>query len=381
MSRLSFLNVSSFFDTHCGGLERVAGQLCREISSAGYQLTWAASNSTTPKPTKLFKNTSIPCINPIESVSGLPMPIPTVSGVFKLFQAVAQSDVIIIHDTLYSLSMLAAIAAKTSGKPIILIQHIANIEFSSPLLRGLMKVLNATITRLLIKIADQVVFISNNVRRDFLKYNTKNPPQLIFNGIDSSIFYPMKPDLGRFNLPDTKPIFTFVGRFVEKKGIFVIKELALLRPDVMFVFAGSGPLAPQDWKLPNVKVLGELPEEEIAKLLASSDALLLPSVGEGYPLVIQEAMAVGIPVFCGERSASADVNAHRFITGVPVDLRQRQKTALLFNDAINKHIFSNFESSRMASYALRTYSWPKFAKYLINTGEKLLKSKGSCTDA
>jgi glycosyltransferase involved in cell wall biosynthesis len=43
------------------------------------------------------------------------------------------------------------------------------------------------------------------------------------------------------------------------------------------------------------RILGDVPHEELMALLAKSSALVLPSVDEPYPMIVIEALAVGIP--------------------------------------------------------------------------------------
>lgn len=95
----------------------------------------------------------------------------------------------------------------------------------------------------------------------------------------------------------------FVGRFVEKKGLPLLKELARRFPDCAWAFVGWGPDDPALWGLPNVICLGSLPQREIAACYQAADLLVLPSVGEGFPLVVQEAMACGTPALISAETA------------------------------------------------------------------------------
>lgn len=99
----------------------------------------------------------------------------------------------------------------------------------------------------------------------------------------------------------------FVGRLVPRKGAAVlIESLALLRAagrDVVLDIAGDGPerdrlaaLAAERGLGGAVRFLGPLDEADVARALGEADILVVPSLSEGLPAVIMEAMASGLPV-------------------------------------------------------------------------------------
>jgi len=224
----------------------------------------------------------------------------------------------------------------------------------------------------MLRAADQVVFISDTVRQHFASYRMKRSPLLQFNGVDTGVFHPGGEERAAFGLPESGLLAAFVGRFVEKKGLSILEAVARQCPQVEFALAGTGPIDPRQWGLPNVHLLGPLPPERIAALFRSADCLLLPSVGEGYPLVIQEALAVGLAVICGEESARADPAASRWLQGAAVDLTDIEGSA-----AGISAILTGFEAQPAASrqamidYSQRAYSWSGFAARLAAVGEML----------
>lgn len=370
---MQILTVSHFFESHGGGIERVAGQLSREFARLGATSVWTASDGD-PLPTGDIQLAPLPCINPTEKLTGLPMPVPGLRGIWMLAREVRRSDAVVVHDALYATSILALLIAKVRAKRVILVQHIGTIAFPSRILRLLMSVSNFLITRPMLWAADERVFISDTVRREFLGGRARRSGELLFNGVDGSIFYPADaPRAGRDAGPEsTRPKglrVLFVGRYVEKKGLKIVRTLAALRPDLTFFLVGRGPIRPSEWKLANVHDLAVQRQEALADLYRSADLLLLPSAGEGYPLVVQEAMACGLPVVCGEPSNRADPYASRWLKGVRIDLTDPWASAQRLSEAINNFDLSVAERAEMARYALHKYDWGAMAHRLMALAE------------
>ena len=60
-----------------------------------------------------------------------------------------------------------------------------------------------------------------------------------------------------------------------------------------------------------MRVFSDLAGPGLAELYRASDVFVLPSQGEGFPLVVQEALACGLPVVCGDESTGADAEPRR----------------------------------------------------------------------
>ena len=369
---MRFLTVTHFFEGHGGGIERVAGHLCRHLALQDHTVTWAASAGDAPPVSHEVAIAPLPCINPTEALTGLPMPIPGPRGMARLWSATRNADVVVIHDALYCTSILAMAFAKMQRKRVILVQHVAEIAFASAVMRRVMALANRLVARPMLRSADQVVFISDTVRQHFAACRMKRPPLLQFNGVDTGIFHPGEAQRAAFDLPASGLLVAFVGRFVEKKGLSILQAVALRCPHVHFALAGAGPIDPRKWDLPNVHLLGPLPPERIAALFRSADCLLLPSVGEGYPLVIQEALAVGLNVICGEESARADPSASHWLQGVEVDLQDIDGSADRIARILNSMGAQPVASRQaMIDYSQRQYSWAGFAARLASVGQAL----------
>jgi alpha-maltose-1-phosphate synthase len=370
---MRILTVTHFFEAHGGGIERVAGHLCRQFSALGHRPAWAASAEDAPPDAATAEAVPLRCINPVERLTGLPMPVPGPAAARRLWRAVADSDAVVVHDALYLTSVVAVTAAHRLGKPAVLVQHIAGIPFPSPVLRSAADLGNRLVGRPMLQSADQVVFISETTRHAFRAVPTRRPPLVLFNGVDSATFRPgARGDEGlatraALGVSPGERLVLFVGRFVQKKGLAAIAALARLRPDLRFVLAGQGPIDPAAWGLANVAVARGRSGGALAALYRAADLLLLPSVGEGYPLVVQEAMASGLPVVCGEESTRADPGARRWLTGVEVDPARPEETARRAARAIDAHGMDEAERAAMAEYARRAYDWRLMASRLVDS--------------
>jgi glycosyltransferase involved in cell wall biosynthesis len=300
------------------------------------------------------------------------MPIPGFGAARQLWLAVRRSDALVVHDSLYVTSILALVFAKLMGRPVILMQHIAAIPFASPLLRTLMKMANLLITGAMLRWADRCVFISDTVRQEL---GGERFGELLFNGVDHAIFNRGATSkrgpraLAEAEQTTAKRRLLFVGRYVEKKGMAILRSLAHLRPDDTLFLAGSGPIRPQEWGLSNVVDLGPKGPTELAALYRSADVLILPSVGEGFPLVIQEAMACGLPVVCGSPTHRADPGAARWLRGVHIDLSDAEGSATRCAAAIDLKML-DIERAEMADYACERYNWTASAKRLLDLARR-----------
>jgi glycosyltransferase involved in cell wall biosynthesis len=359
--------LSHFYPAHGGGVEAVAARLADGLSERGLTVTWLAANvDPSPPPRAGLTLRPMPAWNGIERRSGIPFPLWAPRALRDLPRLIAAHDVLIIHDSLYTAHLWAIAAARRAGRPILLLQHIGDVPYRNPLVHGLVRLGHATATRWAMETAQRVVFISPSVQDWFL---ARRPAlavktEVLLNGVDTTTFAPctgadratLRAALG----VGTAPLLLFVGRFVAKKGIPLLRRLAALQTHCTFAFAGSGPLDPGAGGGPNVRRLGPLAPRVLADWYRAADFLVLPSFGEGFPLVVQEALASGLPALVGSEVAAACPKLAMALQGLPVT--GGTADILVWNRALTVRLEQIPDSATRATIAMRAaalWSWDR----------------------
>ncbi len=170
----------------------------------------------------------------------------------------------------------------------------------------------APVRRWVLRGAAAIVANSRGLR-DLSQRTDPFPVAVIGNGVDTSVFVP------RQRAPGERFRFLFVGRLSTEKNVALlltaVREL-LDAPQRSFelTIVGDGPLAARlragaerlglgdviEWR-------GWLAREDMPACYAGGDCLVNPSVYEGMPNAVLEAMACGIPVIASDVAGNADL--------------------------------------------------------------------------
>ncbi len=142
----------------------------------------------------------------------------------------------------------------------------------------------------------------------------------------------------RWGVPEAAVCALFAGKLVEVKNLpealDALRVAAAAAPRLHLLVAGDGPLGEElrarveREQLP-VSFAGFLNQGEIAQAYAAADFLLLPSRSETWGLVVNEAMACGLPavvsdgVGCAEDLVQPGVTGFVYHSGGPEELAAR----------------------------------------------------------
>lgn len=345
------------------------------------------AGDSTPPPDVVApsRTVALPILNFVENRTGVPFPIPTLLSIKRIRSEVEHAEVLIVHDCLYLSNILAFLVARRTKIPVLLIQHTRFSPRKNRLLNFVMKISTAIVSRPMLARSNRVVFVSEATRMSFAQVRFCRPPETIFNGVDASLYRPLVANESKaalrksLELPQDRPVILFVGRFVEIKGLAILKEMSAIRTDYVWAFAGWGHMDPRRWSAPNVRVFSGLKCESLATLYRASDLLVLPSVGEGFPLVIQEALASGIPVVSSSDTLAADPAMSNFVTPVEAKPGNDKQTAEAFLGAIERTLASEATSpagrQHRQAFALLRYSWQHSAERYLQIASELISAR------
>jgi glycosyltransferase involved in cell wall biosynthesis len=143
--------------------------------------------------------------------------------------------------------------------------------------------------------ADEIVVTTEQIRGEVIdRYKVAaGKVSLIPNYVEMQRFAPSeKQRNSRFTIG-------FVGRLAYEKNLANLIE-AVSQLDVNLVLVGSGPLEAElkekSRKKANIRFLGAVSNAQLPELLNSWDLFVLPSLYEGHPKALLEAMACELPV-------------------------------------------------------------------------------------
>lgn len=165
-----------------------------------------------------------------------------------------------------------------------------------------------TIGRFVLKRSNRVIALTNDMKKEILKIVDRKDVIVVPNGIEISKFNLNRDNCRReLNIQENKKIILFVGRLIEIKGveylIRAMKEILKDIPDAKLMIIGDGE---NEKNLKNLSVnlgveekidfIGKVPNDKIPVYMKAADVFVLPSLSEGFPVTLLEAMAAGLPI-------------------------------------------------------------------------------------
>ena len=203
---------------------------------------------------------------------------------------------------------------------------------------------------------DCIHTVSDATKNDIQKIGTKKPIHVISNCIQ---------DEKLINASQKEKQFVYLGRLVFYKNVEVIlksfKIVAKQFSDAKLIIAGDGPHKKSLQQLTNkldindnITFTGYVTSEQKKKILSESNALLFPSLIEGFGLVMLEAFQQNRPVITSDIPPMSDIIQNNQ-TGLVVDPHDENKwadsiIALIKNPEISNKMGKQGNQTLQAKY-------------------------------
>lgn len=172
--------------------------------------------------------------------------------------------------------------------------YMLSIHFMKENPKSQKKWLIKSIERIAYKLANGIITTSQaNFEYVGRNYHPHSAHILIPNYVETDVFKPMNIERGKGSI-------CFIGRLTRQKNLFALLE-ALKGLSYHLTIIGSGEQREQliesaKTKNINANFLDNIPNHELPKILNEHELFVLPSLWEGMPKTLLEAMACGLPV-------------------------------------------------------------------------------------
>ncbi len=252
----------------------------------------------------------------------------------RTVEFVLQQNAVIIHSHRYKENLIAARVSRRAG-----ISHLVRTQHGLPeplrgirsIKRGMINLLDRAVAR---PVTDRVISVSEEISRHLCRVFEPHKVIIIPNGIDAES---VKSNLTReeaklrLGLSPNCHVIGTAGRLepVKRFDLF-LRTAAVIDSDAQFVIAGAGREAASLTSFAAKLNLSERTHfvghrDDIHDVLRAFDVMLLTSDHEGMPMIVLEAMALGVPV------------VSRAVGGIP-EVIEHEVNGLLVQSSDPRHL-------------------------------------------
>ena len=322
------LFLSQFFSTTKGGGEYVFSILAKKLAENEHKI-WVITNKIEGENYNSQKNMNIIFVPPnLQYKGGLP---PSFSDNFayvtnsfiKGYKIIKKEKIDLIHSNNFSPALAGSLLSSFTRVPHITTVHDVvslcgsnfwkNWAHQSDVSR-INSFLGPIFEKFLFKLKlDYIHAVSESTKDDLIKFGAKKPIRVINNAIEISEYN---------TIEENKFQFVCINRLVFYKNLEVvfraIKKVKQKEPKIKLIIIGDGPQRIVLEKLSkkmnleqNIEFKGFVTTKEKEGILAKSNALLFPSICEGFGLVILEAFSQKKPVLVSDIRPMSDIVSHK----------------------------------------------------------------------
>lgn len=363
---MKILQISPYFIPYLGGQEKYVYNLSKELVNNGHEVHVLTSNFPKSKKYEVMDGINVHR----KSVNARILRNPISIGFFEFPKIVGNFDIVHMHNEYGFSSMIPALYKNKKKFPLILTNHIGTLKFENYFKDLFSHFYLNTIGKRILKRSDIITVLSESHKNHLSSINPEFSKKILIskNAIDINLFKKMK------NVKKSNDGFThllYVGQLIKRKGLkWLIEAIGIIsteRDDFKLSIVGDGEdkvyfqNIVKKLNLNNyIEFKGRIDSiHEIVNLYENADIFILPSLAEGLPTVIIEAMYFDIPVIATDIPGIKD-NFEGYIHLVPVKDSKAISKMIIKLDNIIKSESSNLPLTH--DFIINNYSWTSVAK-------------------
>ena len=288
----------------------------------------------------------------------------------------------VVHTWMFTSNAYGRAAAVLAGAPVRVTTELSVDEWKWGPYRA--------VDRLLLPFTDAVIANAEAVKRFYV--NREHVQQekivLIRNGIDLNLFQPRprREARERLGIPQEAKVIGGAGRLDPQKGFpFLLEampEVLRRHPEAMIVIAGEGEerraleaLAARLGLAGRVRLLGRT--EDMPGFMSALDVFALPSLWEGLPHVVMEAMACGSPVAAARVGGVGELIAEG-VTGITVEPRSPSALAGAIVRLLDDPRARDEMGRKAREAAQRDFDFMRMVRQTEELYLRLIERRGAC---
>lgn len=244
-------------------------------------------------------------------------------------------------------------------------------------------------TKFSILFADKIITISNSSKQDICKHYQIDPNKVIvaYPGFDKDIFHPQQEGnqegvKQKYNLSDNYIIY--IGTIQPRKNLthlieafshIILSDKQRVTDSLQLVIVGKAEgegrkgwmyqdilQSPKKFGVEDSVIFtGFVPQDDLVSLLSGAQALIQPSLWEGFGIPVVEAMASGTPVLVSDVSSLPEIVGGAGLTFNPNSLAQIEVSIRsIISDRQLRQRYS-----KLGLEQAKKFSWEKMARTVL----------------
>jgi len=230
--------------------------------------------------------------------------------------------------------------------------------------------------------ANKFILVSPKQKNIFLiNYNAFSEKfETLFNGYDSDLYIKRDKHECRniLKISEDKRIIFNISNLIDTKGhkylILALKRILIVRKDIICFIAGKGYLKEELERLITnlglqdyIQLIGWISDEKVPLWMSASDIFVLPSLAEGNPTVMFEALGSGLP-FIGTNVGGIPEIINSLDYGIICEPANPKDLAEKIQYALGK----NWDKELISNYS-KNFTWKKIALANLHIYKEIMK--------